>query len=119
MNDKQKELALEMAVQTGTWLASNNGDEMVEAWKKCRELRSAFDLAADPPKRKYTVDDIQRPRLQRRPHGDYWYIRCGDYDWTSDGWCKQPEGSSAFAMHVANVIYAGLVATATLPPEDA
>lgn len=87
--------------------------------KACSVCAKAFPIAADHPKRKFMVDDIQKPQLQRTTNGDYWYIRCGEYDWTSSGWVRQPEGKSGFPLRVANIIYAGLVATGNVPTEEA
>lgn len=73
------------------------------------------EAAADAPKRKYTVADIKRPQIMRMARGAYWYIRCGDYDWTGFGWHRQPEGSSGYSKLEADVLYAGLVATSNVP----
>ncbi len=116
MNDKQKELALEMAVVRARMsmehLAVNDYNPLK---KELTELLAAFDAAADAPKRKYTVADIKKPQQCVGMNGDYWYIRCVGNDWTSVGWVKQREGSSGFKRHVADVIYAGLVATGNVP----
>lgn len=118
MNDKQKGLALEMAVQACRWLTTVAPHETDDARKRCKELMSDYMLAADPKPRPLTVEDIQKPQPGFGVNVDYWYIRCGDYDWTSDGWFRQPEGSSGYPKHVADVLYAGLVATKTLPPQE-
>lgn len=110
MNDKQKEIALELAVEVARCLV--NPSYRVE--KMCSLLRDHAE-AADAPKRKYTVKDIEKPKRCVGMNRDYWYIRCGEYDWTSVGWAKQREGSSGFQGHVADVIYAGLVATNNVP----
>lgn len=115
MNDKQKELALEAAVLAVRWLASNDNAEVSRIYAEAKAIVSALDAAADAPKRKYMVADIQKPKQCVGMNGDYWYIRCGGYDWTSVGWAKQRKGSSGFQRHVADVIYAGLVATGNVP----
>lgn len=115
MNDKQKNIALEMIVAHVRWSKCLDDRANRTMWEKTSELLAAFDAAADAPKRKYTVWDIEKPQIMRQNHGDYWYIRCGDYDWTSDGWFRQSEGASGFPKHVADVIYAGLVATGNVP----
>lgn len=115
MNDKQKELALELGVVACRWISSLSTPKAHRLRRESTELLAAFDAATDAPKRKYTVADIKRPQIMRMAHGDYWYIRCGDYDWTSDGWSMQREGASGFPKHVADVIYAGLVATGNVP----
>lgn len=117
MNDAQKDIALQLAVIRAQMTAASTANtyRYDELGRELIKLLTAYDAAADAPKRKYTVADIKRPQIMRMARGAYWYIRCGDYDWTSDGWSMQREGASGFPKHVADVIYAGLVATGNVP----
>jgi len=65
------------------------------------------------PKKKYTVEDIKRGIVATGWH----YIYCGGYGYSSSGWYKQRPDGSCFMKEVADVIYAGLVATGNIPEE--
>ena len=65
------------------------------------------------PKKKYTVEDIKRGISDV----DWHYIYCGEYGYSTSGWCKQRPDGSCFKKEVADVIYAGLRATNNLPEE--
>ena len=66
-----------------------------------------------PEKRPYTVEDIKRGIS----NVDWHYIYCGEYGYSTSGWCKQRPDGSCFKKEVADVIYAGLRATNNLPEE--
>jgi len=107
MNDKQKEIALELAVEVARCLV--NPSYRVE--KMCSLLRDHAE-AADAPKRKYTVKDIEKPK---KVDGDspLYRIYCGRFGWTEKGWS---EGMySVHMQQTADMIYAGLVATGNVP----
>lgn len=106
MNDKQKEIALELAVEVARCLV--NPSYRVE--KMCSLLRDHAE-AAVAPKKKYTVEDIKRGISDV----DWHYIYCGEYGYSTSGWCKQRPDGSCFKKEVADVIYAGLVATNNVP----
>jgi len=65
------------------------------------------------PKKKYTVEDIKRGI----DASDWHYIYCGEYGYSTGGWCKQRPNGSYFMKEVADAIYAGLVATNNIPEE--
>lgn len=65
------------------------------------------------PKKKYTVEDIKRGISDV----DWHYIYCGEYGYSTSGWCKQRPDGSCFKKEVADVIYAGLRATNSIPEE--
>lgn len=70
-------------------------------------------VAHTAPKKKYTVEDIKRGI----DASDWHYIYCGEYGYSTGGWCKQRPNGSYFMKEVADVIYAGLRATNNLPEE--
>ena len=81
----------------------------------CSQLDNDMALltAHVAPKKKYTVEDIKRGISDV----DWHYIYCGEYGYSTSGWCKQRPDGSCFKKEVADVIYAGLRATNNLPEE--
>ena len=79
------------------------GDDKIEAVEKL--------VAHVAPPKKYTVEDIKRGIS----NVDWHYIYCGEYGYSTSGWCKQRPDGSCFKKEVADVIYAGLRATNNLP----
>ena len=111
MNDKQKELALELGVVACRWISSLSTPKAHRLRRESTELLAAFDAAADAPKRKYTVADIKKP-LRRRDSFE-WYIECGEYFYGVLGWTKC--NTFTYSQDNAEVLYAGLVATGNVP----
>lgn len=97
-----KELITRSDLQTAAIVALA-GDDKIEAVEKL--------VAHVAPKKKYTVEDIKRGIS----NVDWHYIYCGEYGYSTSGWCKQRPDGSCFKKEVADVIYAGLRATNNLP----
>lgn len=112
MNDKQKEIALEMSVVHARMSADRlSAGAYLTLSEQLGLLLAAFDIAADAPKRKYTVESIRKPH--QIGGGDSWAIACGNYEWTQRGWSR--EAGDVFLKATADAIYAGLVATGNVP----
>lgn len=114
MNDKQKDIALEMAVSVCQWLASLSDSEKARCVNRSRELIAAFDSAADAPKRKPTTADISAPQQDAKSGFGWYRIRCHEFGWTSDGWVRGNRGHG-YTKKEADAFYAGLVATGNVP----
>ena len=100
-----KELITRSDLQTAAIVAMDgaDGDDVTA---KVNAIRAHVA----PPK-KYTVEDIKRGIS----NVDWHYIYCGEYGYSTSGWCKQRPDGSCFKKEVADVIYAGLRATNNLP----
>lgn len=94
-------------------------DAIVALGDKSDYRTDAIELLAahtDPPKKKYTVDDIGRG-IDDGIGCSRHFIYCGEYGYSVCGWKKQARNGSLFWKEVADVIYAGLVATNNIPEE--
>lgn len=111
MNDKQKDLALQMAVVRARMSRDYRDYTAYNLLKKeLDELLARFDLAASAPKRKPTTKDIEKP-CERTP--GWFSIVCREYGWTDSGWSIG--FGHTYPKACADMIYAGLVATGNVP----
>ena len=109
MNDKQKEIALKMAVVRARMsLEYLDTKDYIPLKKELAELLTAYDAISDPPKRKPTTADI-------KVEDDEGFRRvwCREYGWTDRGWVWRV--SHVYSPLMAEIIRAGLVATGNVP----
>jgi hypothetical protein len=107
MNDKQKDIALEMGKWACRCIATG---DIGGGSARAKMLNKAYEDAADAPKRKPTTKDIAKYRL---PDGD-WCIKCRGYGWTFNGWNSYGAYNPLTEL-TASIVYAGLVATGNVP----
>lgn len=102
MNDKQKEIALKMAVVRARMsLEYLDTKDYIPLKKELAELLAAFDAAADAPKP--SVNDL-------------YYIYYNDkFVWGGHGWTAASGFGYGYPKETADMIYAGLVATGNVP----